>query len=128
MPAATAGDDLRRTAQVHPWSYPRPSTLPPRDWVAYAACAGSDVSLFFAEAGDTYSAKAVALCGGCPVRNCCLEWALAAHEPVGMWGGLSARARRQVTTPGRLAAIRRAAGVEREAIRRRSKPAEAAAR
>jgi WhiB family redox-sensing transcriptional regulator len=40
-----------------------------------------------------------AICDGCPVREPCLEHALEAREPAGMWGGL--------TTPER-AKLRRA--------------------
>jgi WhiB family redox-sensing transcriptional regulator len=91
MPTATsrAGDDFRRPTTAHPWSHPQVRGLPSRDWVAAAACAGSDTSLFFAETGDTYPAEVVAICTGCPVRNCCLEWAIDAHESAGLWGGLA---------------------------------------
>jgi hypothetical protein len=32
-------------------------------------------------------AKAKALCGSCPVRTACLEWAIQAGERAGIWSG-----------------------------------------
>lgn len=36
---------------------------------------------------------AIEICGRCPVRDDCLRWALEMPEPVGIWGGLTARER-----------------------------------
>jgi WhiB family redox-sensing transcriptional regulator len=45
-----------------------------------------DPEVFFAESpADVEAAKA--LCVGCPVRQACLEGALARREPWGVWGG-----------------------------------------
>jgi WhiB family redox-sensing transcriptional regulator len=37
--------------------------------------------------------QAKAVCAQCPVIQNCLRWALAAREPYGVWGGLSAEER-----------------------------------
>lgn len=67
--------------------------LDPSTWMDDAACARVDPDLFFPERGErTDLAKAV--CFGCPVREECLEYALANNEKHGVWGGLSERQRR----------------------------------
>ncbi|MEP7738304.1 WhiB family transcriptional regulator [Nocardioides sp. 31GB23] len=35
-------------------------------------------------------------CGWCPVLELCRAYAVAAREPVGVWGGLNERERREV--------------------------------
>lgn len=56
---------------------------------ALARCndgAGTMVSLFFSEElHDIAAAKAI--CAECPVREPCVEGALARREPWGVWGG-----------------------------------------
>lgn len=64
------------------------------DWRPLAACRSHDPALWFPERGhDTRQAKAI--CAGCPVREQCLEQAIADGETVGIWGGLSGREMRQ---------------------------------
>ncbi|MFF1444184.1 WhiB family transcriptional regulator [Streptomyces sp. NPDC058295] len=69
-----------------------------RDWRSYATCRETDPELFFAigprSARETAQAKRV--CGGCPVRTACLEWALDTGQSHGVWGGLDEAERRQV--------------------------------
>ena len=36
------------------------------------------------------------LCSMCPVQNTCAEYALTAHEPEGVWGGLTPEERRRM--------------------------------
>jgi WhiB family redox-sensing transcriptional regulator len=54
-----------------------------------------DSSLFFGPDGErprvrTHRiAKAKAICAGCPVLDDCRNYAIAAGEPVGIWGGLT---------------------------------------
>jgi len=58
-------------------------------WRAEARCrdgAASLVELFFSEQLDDI-ARAKSFCRGCPVREPCLEGALARREPWGVWGG-----------------------------------------
>lgn len=42
---------------------------------------------------DENPGAAIEICGRCPVREDCLGWALEMPEPVGIWGGLTARQR-----------------------------------
>ncbi|MFJ6728729.1 MULTISPECIES: WhiB family transcriptional regulator [unclassified Streptomyces] len=68
------------------------------DWRQQAACRHEDPELFFpiGTSGpsllQTQQAKAV--CGGCPVRESCLEWALETDQTLGVWGGTSENERR----------------------------------
>lgn len=70
-------------------------------WREEAACAGMDPALFFpagerAEPSlrDIQAAKRV--CASCPVRQECLDFALATSQPDGLWGGLTTRERRRL--------------------------------
>jgi WhiB family redox-sensing transcriptional regulator len=65
-------------------------------WQHRAACRGEDSSVFFApnyferkEEKEAREAKAKTLCVRCPVRLECLDYALRAREPHGIWGGLN---------------------------------------
>lgn len=64
-------------------------------WQDRALCAQTDPNAFFPEKGESLkSAKAV--CGACPVRGECLEYALNNKMRFGIWGGLSERERRDL--------------------------------
>lgn len=41
-------------------------------------------------------AYAKKLCAGCPIRVQCLEYAVEAEEPYGVWGGLTAKERKRL--------------------------------
>jgi WhiB family redox-sensing transcriptional regulator len=62
-------------------------------WPSYAACFGADPELFFpiGETGPALLqiAEAKEVCGRCPVRQQCLQWALDTDQNAGVWGGLS---------------------------------------
>jgi WhiB family transcriptional regulator, redox-sensing transcriptional regulator len=62
-------------------------------WPNYAACLEADPELFFpiGESGPALRqiAEAKQICGGCPVRQQCLQWALDTDQNAGVWGGLS---------------------------------------
>jgi len=72
------------------------------DWQLHAACRGLDTSNFYHpenERGPSRARRerqAKAICAGCPVIANCRQWALAAREPYGVWGGLSAEERELV--------------------------------
>ena len=51
--------------------------------------------IFFPETGSGV-AEARRLCRGCPVKDECLDYALAANEHYGVWGGASERERRRL--------------------------------
>lgn len=59
-------------------------------WQEFAACRGQDPELFFpvteTGAGARQAARAKAVCRECPVRQRCLDTALALSA-VGVWGG-----------------------------------------
>jgi hypothetical protein len=61
-------------------------------WMDGARCAQSDPEAWFPEAGE-HSADAKAICGGCPIRQQCLDYALAEDIRWGVWGGLTAAER-----------------------------------
>jgi WhiB family redox-sensing transcriptional regulator len=73
------------------------SVSPDADWRTRAACRREDPELFF-PVGDTGPAAAQidvakAVCGRCPVRDECLQWALETGQEAGVWGGLAERER-----------------------------------
>lgn len=77
------------------WKTTRPTLRDtgPVDWEQHAACKGMTGNLFFLEKGEsTRPAKEV--CRRCPVREECLEFAMANCERFGIWGGLSEKERR----------------------------------
>ncbi|MGI8534966.1 MAG: WhiB family transcriptional regulator [Mycobacteriales bacterium] len=65
------------------------------EWQLLGSCRGKDTELFFHPEGERGSrrsnreAAAKAVCASCPVRRECRAHALSAHEPYGVWGGLS---------------------------------------
>jgi hypothetical protein len=66
------------------------------DWMAAAACRTASPNLFFPQRGDPQHATAAAkaVCDTCPVRDACLDYALATSQKHGIWGGMSERQRR----------------------------------
>ena len=60
-----------------------------------AVCGQVDPELFFPESGAS-TAIPKKLCGVCPVRVQCLDWALANDIRHGVWGGLSDNERRRI--------------------------------
>lgn len=55
-----------------------------------ASCDGEDPDLWFGYDSDHETVSvAVAICGECPVRQACAEWALRTGEAYGVWGGLT---------------------------------------
>ncbi len=67
--------------------------LQERPWSVFAACKdATDVSFFPQNKAEEKSATMI--CMICPVRDECLEHALATNERFGMWGGVSEKQRR----------------------------------
>ena len=72
------------------------------EWQYEGACRTTDPETFFspdAERGPRRrrrEAAAKALCAVCPVRQACLEHALAVREPYGVWGGLNINEREMI--------------------------------
>ena len=69
-------------------------------WRDRAACRNSDAELFFpvgstaAFLGQIQAAKSV--CGSCPVREACLQFALENNQEAGIWGGMDEEERRRL--------------------------------
>jgi WhiB family transcriptional regulator, redox-sensing transcriptional regulator len=64
-------------------------------WRKRAACRGIDPEVFF-PASDEDAEEAKEICAVCPVREACLEYALAHREREGVWGGCTERERRRM--------------------------------
>jgi WhiB family transcriptional regulator, redox-sensing transcriptional regulator len=65
------------------------------DWHTRAACVHGDADLFFPDrtAGPGIE-RAKQICGSCPVRARCLDWALSNRVVFGIWGGRTVAERR----------------------------------
>lgn len=79
-------------------------------WQAHGRCRTNDAAVFFPPMHfepkverEAREAKAKAICADCTVRVECLEWALDAQEPFGIWGGSSELDRKHILA-GRLEA------------------------
>ncbi len=64
-------------------------------WRKRAACRGIDPEVFY-PATDEDADEAKSICAVCPVRQACLEHALAFREREGVWGGATERERRRI--------------------------------
>jgi WhiB family redox-sensing transcriptional regulator len=64
-------------------------------WRQHAACRGLDPLVFY-PVTDEEAEYAKHVCSGCPVREACLEHALAVREKEGVWGGATERERRRI--------------------------------
>lgn len=62
-------------------------------WMDRALCAQTDPEVFYPDKGGS-TRQAKIICRRCEVRQECLDYALAAGERHGVWGGLSERERR----------------------------------
>jgi WhiB family redox-sensing transcriptional regulator len=62
-------------------------------WQDFAACQSTGVELFYPPT-DQDGDDAKAICFACAVREKCLEFALAAGERFGIWGGMTPQERR----------------------------------
>ena len=65
------------------------------EWVARRRCADIDTNVFFPNDGAGVIA-AQKVCGECPVKDRCREYALANNITHGVWGGTSERERRRI--------------------------------
>jgi WhiB family redox-sensing transcriptional regulator len=69
-------------------------------WRSQAICRDTDPDLFF-PIGTTGQAlvqieRAKEVCGVCPVKSECLEYALETNQDSGIWGGLDEEQRRNI--------------------------------
>lgn len=70
-------------------------------WQNRAACSGEDPDLFFPMRASHKEdaerlAAAKSICAICPVREECLEYALAMNMQFGIWGGVSEKQRKKM--------------------------------
>lgn len=65
-------------------------------WVQDAACLGMDTEEFYPDRDRIAIKRAKAVCDGCPVRQACLDYAVASNIEYGVWGGKSAAERRRL--------------------------------
>lgn len=75
-----------------PADYPKRQYLPIGAWLAEALCrhGNSDTRWWYpVRRGNEYAQRAIQVCQRCPVREDCLEHALAAEESHGIWGGMT---------------------------------------
>jgi WhiB family redox-sensing transcriptional regulator len=73
----------------------------PRDevedrWVDYAACTGQSTHLFYPSKHHKAD-RAKAICARCPVRQQCLDEAIARADHNGIWGGCSPEERKLIS-------------------------------
>ena len=75
---------------------------PQGKWTREALCARSGTpDLWFPRPNTSQGAmrdteKAKTICGQCPVRSACLQWAMDARESHGVWGGLTEQERERL--------------------------------
>ena len=70
-------------------------------WQLRAACKGPQSAMFFPpthferkEERERRELTAKSICGGCSVKDSCLQFAIGIREPHGIWGGLNEHERR----------------------------------
>jgi WhiB family redox-sensing transcriptional regulator len=77
-------------------------------WRSAGACLSADPDLFFpissAGPGERQIARAKMICGGCQVRQECLDFALAHDQLYGIWGGTTPEDRQRARRRKRRAA------------------------
>jgi WhiB family transcriptional regulator, redox-sensing transcriptional regulator len=77
-----------------------------------AACQAADPELFFPATGAGASlaqiARAKAVCGACPVRELCLDYALETGQAHGVWGGTTVEERHTIAARRRRRPARQA--------------------
>ncbi|PZT71018.1 WhiB family transcriptional regulator [Streptomyces sp. SW4] len=74
------------------------TTAPRLTWQDEALCAQTGADFFFPEPGSSVR-EAKRICGLCPIRAACLEYALDHDERFGVWGGLSEKERLALRRP-----------------------------
>lgn len=78
------------------------------EWQLDGLCRDMDSAQFFHPEGERGGPRrrraeaAKRICAKCPVLETCREYALAAHEPYGVWGGMSEEERHALVTAQRV--------------------------
>ena len=83
---------------------PEEATEEDHAWRNAAACLTEDPELFFPEGeSERYRLQieaALSVCASCDVVESCLSYALATEQHTGIWGGMTATARRDLEIVG----------------------------
>jgi WhiB family transcriptional regulator, redox-sensing transcriptional regulator len=74
--------------------------VPVGPWAGRAACTTADPETFF-PVGNEPNAAAKQYCARCPVCDSCRDYALAAGEEFGVWGGLNEAERKAILASAR---------------------------
>ncbi|GAB2964201.1 WhiB family transcriptional regulator [Saccharothrix stipae] len=69
---------------------------PPPDWHADGLCNQTDPDAFYPDQAGDSAPAARRVCATCPVQPTCLEDALDREGEYGVWGGMTARQRRNL--------------------------------
>ncbi|HVF13277.1 MAG TPA: WhiB family transcriptional regulator [Acidimicrobiales bacterium] len=81
-----------------PWS--PVSDWDKKGWREQAACRDADAKLFFTIGTTGIAANQIAaakaICGRCPVREACLQFAFETNQEAGVWGGTDEDERRRL--------------------------------
>jgi WhiB family redox-sensing transcriptional regulator len=97
--AVATSETRQRVVAIWESAHPldgRPEHLQPgRGWRRFALCLGHPSDLWY-PVGSDGGAEAIAICSVCPVRLDCLRWAVEHREREGIWGGISAKRRKQM--------------------------------
>ncbi len=70
----------------------------PLGWRANAACKGLPTAQYFPQRGEVVADEVLGLCASCPVNGICARVAAQVPYPRGLWGGQSARERRDMAS------------------------------
>jgi WhiB family transcriptional regulator, redox-sensing transcriptional regulator len=74
------------------------------EWMSRGRCRDMDPAMFFPSDGIGVQA-AQRICGECPVKGPCLEYALGNRVDHGVWGGASERERRRILRRRRVSTL-----------------------
>ena len=76
-------------------------------WRERGRCKGADPTVFYPEDDEDPGRRGQGDLRDLRVREACLEYALAAREKIGVWGGYTARERRRLVRQRRRASLTR---------------------
>lgn len=65
-------------------------------WMESGVCHTVKVNMFPHDKDEVGKGRAKSVCRPCPVKQPCLDYALAHNEDAGVWGGVSERERRKM--------------------------------
>jgi WhiB family transcriptional regulator, redox-sensing transcriptional regulator len=111
--AAPQADHQSPSQQAYLPGSVRGATWNDLSWRRDAACVSVPTETFFPVGltgqADSQTQLAKRVCASCPVRDCCLEFALRTNQDHGVWGGRTEEERRTIRRSRRAAARKAAA-------------------